>query len=145
MSPAPLVAMLDPVELGKDLDAVHSRARACYQAKDLGGFMALYAADLRYKQPDGITIGWDQLAHDVSAQFMTVDRAETTYVRESLVVGDDTATETLQQTASIVTRHWIIFRRTWHLSRRGRYIWKRTREGWKVHVVEILSETVQRA
>ena len=137
--------MLDLVELANERDAVHSRARACYQAKDLGGFMTLYAADLRYKQPDGKTIRWDQLAHDVSAQFMVIDRAETTYVRESLVVGDDTATETLQQTATITMRHWIFFQRTWHLSRRGQYIWKRTREGWRVHVVEVLSETVRRA
>jgi hypothetical protein len=136
--------MIDPGALAKDLDAVHSRARACYQAKDLGGFMTLYAADLRYKQPDGKTIGWDQLAHDVSAQFMVIDRAETTYVRESLVVDDDTATETLQQTATITMRHWIFFKRTWHLSRRGQYVWKRTCEGWKVHVVEVLSETVRR-
>ena len=136
--------MLDSTSLAPDLDAAHSRAKACYRAKDLGGFMALFAPGLRYKQPDGHTIGWDQLAQDVSAQFMTVEEADTTYVRESLEANNDEATEILEQTASLTMRHFLFFERTLHLTRRGRYRWVRSPEGWKIQEVEVLSESVRR-
>ena len=106
--------------------------------------MALFAPGLRYKQPDGQTIGWDQLAHDVSAQFMTVEEADTTYVRESLQATNDSATEVLEQTASVTTRRFWFFKRTLHLTRRGRYHWVRSPEGWKIQEVEVLSESVGR-
>ena len=133
----------DHSALCTELDAAHSRARASYRAKDLGGFMTLFAPGLRYKQPDGRTIGWDQLAHDVSAQFMTVDDAETSYVRQSLEVDTEGATEVLEQTASLTTRRFWFFKRTLHLSRRGRYRWIRTPEGWKIGEVEVLNEIVR--
>ena len=133
----------DHSALATELDAAHSRARASYHDKDLAGFMALFASGLRYKQPGGRTIGWEQLAHDVSAQFMTVDDAETRYVRQSLEVDSEGATEVLEQTASLTTRRFWFFKRTLHLSRRGRYRWIRTSEGWKIGEVEVLNEVVR--
>ncbi len=133
----------DHSALATELDAAHSRARASYRAKDLGGFMTLFAPGLRYKQPDGRTIGWEQLANDVSAQFMTVDDAETSYVRQSLEVDSEGATEVLEQTASLTTRRFWFFKRTLHLSRRGRYRWIQTTEGWKIGEVEVLNEIVR--
>ncbi len=135
---------VDPTSLARDLDAAHSRARASYRAKDLGGFMALFAPNVRYKQPDGRTIGWEQLAHDVSAQFMAVEEAETVYVRQSLQVENDAVTEVLEQTASLTMRHFLFFKRTLHLTRRGRYRWIRSSEGWKIQEVEVLSESIRR-
>src|SRR6266513_2672705 len=113
-------------------------------AKDLGGFMALFAPNVRYKQPDGRTIGWEQLAHDVSAQFMAVEEAETVYVRQSLQVENDAVTEVLEQTASLTMRHFLFFKHTLHLTRRGRYRWIRSSEGWKIQEVEVLSESIRR-
>ena len=105
--------------------------------------MTLFAPGLRYKQPDGRTIGWEQLAQDVSAQFMMVDDAETSYVRQSLEIDSEGATEVLEQTASLTTRRFWFFKRTLHLSRRGRYRWIRTPEGWKIGEVEVLNEIVR--
>ena len=135
---------MDQSTLTNELDAAHSRAKASYRARDLGGFMAMFAPSLRYKQPDGRTIGWDQLAHDVSAQFMSVEAADTAYVRESLQVESDSVTEVLQQKASLTMRHFLFFKRTISLSRRGRYRWIRTQAGWQIEEVEVLSESVRR-
>src|SRR6266446_4826393 len=95
--------------LETDLDAAHSRARATYRAKDLGGFMAGFSPTLKYKQPDGRVIGWDQLAHDVAAQFMNLAEVDTTYVRESLTVDGERVTEILAQSAVLTFRHWLFF------------------------------------
>ena len=136
--------MTDTTSVSSELDAAHARAKASYKAKDLGAFMAMFAADLRYKQPDGKTIGWQDLAHDVGAQFMAVEEMDTAYVRESLQVEDGVVIEVLNQTARLTMRHWLFFKRTWHLSRRGRYRWRQSREGWKIEEVEVLSETLRR-
>jgi hypothetical protein len=135
---------MDQSTLTSELDAAHSRAKASYRSKDLGGFMAMFAPSLRYKQPDGRTIGWDQLAHDVSAQFMSVEDADTAYVRESLKVEGDGVTEVLEQKASLTMRYFLFFKRTIRLSRRGRYRWIRTPAGWQIEEVEVLSESVRR-
>src|SRR6266513_1344225 len=135
---------VDPTSLARDLDAAHSRARASYRAKDLGGFMSLFTPNVRYKQPDGRTIGWEQLAHDVSAQFMAVEEAETVYVRQSLQVENDAVTEVLEQTASLTRRHFLFFKRTLHLTPRGRYRRLLSSEGWKIQEVEVLSESIRR-
>jgi len=136
--------MTDTSPVSSELDAAHERAKASYKAKDLGGFMAMFAADLKYKQPDGKTIGWEDLAHDVGAQFMAVEEMDTAYVRESLQVDNDTVIEVLNQTAHLTMRYWLFFKRTLHLSRRGRYRWRQSREGWKIQDVEVLSETLRR-
>jgi hypothetical protein len=136
--------MTETTSLSRELDAAHARANASYRAKDLGGFMAMFAADLRYKQADGKTIGWQDLARDVGAQFMDVEEMDTAYVRESLQVDNGKATEVLNQTARLTMRNWVFFKRTWHLSRRGRYRWRHSREGWKIEDVEVLSETLRR-
>src|SRR5262245_50613645 len=134
----------DENAVASELDAIHSRAKVRYRAKDLGGFMAVFDRSLRYKQPDNRTIGWDQLAQDVSAQFTTIDDAETNYVRESLHVEKDEVTEVLQQTATLTSRHFFFFKRIVSLSRRGRYHWIRTADGWRIDEVEVLSENVHR-
>jgi hypothetical protein len=130
--------------VANDLDAAHARAKERYRALDLSGFMAIFAPSLRYKQPDGRTIGWEQLAHDVSAQFTALDKADTSYNRESLHLDSTGATEVLQQTATLTMRSWLFFKRRFNLTRRGRYHWVRTDAGWQIDEVEILNESVGR-
>ena len=131
--------------VGAELDAVHLKAKASYRAKDVRAYMDMFfAPDLRYRQPDGRVIGRDQLARDVGFQLESVEAVDTSYVRESLRVEGDRAIELLTQTASVTTRHFLFFKRTWRLTRHGRYTWGRSPDGWKIQDVDVVSESVRR-
>ncbi len=130
--------------VGAELDAVHLRARESYRAKDVTAYMGVFAPSLKYKQPDGRVIGRDQLARDVESQLRSVDAVDTSYVRESLQIDGDRATELLTQTASVTTRHFWFFKRIWRLTRRGRYTWVRLHDGWTIQEVDVLTETIGR-
>ena|SRR5258706_13403706 len=136
--------MLDTTLVGTEIDAVHAKARASYRAKDLRAFMEVFAPGLKYKQPDGRVIGREQLGRDVASRLGSVEAADSSYVRESLEVNGDRATEVLTQTASITMRRFIVFTHTWHITRRGRYTWVRQANGWKVEEVDVLSERLSR-
>ena len=134
----------DNTTVGAEPDALHVKASAGYRAKDLSAFMDVFAPNLKYKQPDGRTIGREQLARDVGPQLSSLEAADTSYVRESLEVDGNRATEVLTQTASLTVRRFIFFKHTWHITRRGRYVWVRQPSGWKVEEVEVRSERVGR-
>ena len=136
--------MLDTTTVGAELDALHLRASASYRAKDLHAFMDVFAPNLRFKQPDGRTIDREQLARDVGPQLASLEAADTSYVRESLEVDGNRATEFLTQTASLTLRRFCFFKHKWHITRRGRYVWVRQPNGWRVEEVEVLSERVSR-
>ena len=127
-----------------ELDAAHERAQSSYRAKDLSAYMRLFAPTLKYKQLNGRVIGREQLANDVQRQFAIVEAAESSYVRESVQIDGDRATELLTQVASTTTRHFILFKRVWRLKRRGRYVWQRQTGGWAISEVEVLSEDILR-
>jgi hypothetical protein len=130
--------------VGAELDALHLRAKARYRARDVSAYVGVFAPGLIYKQPDGRVIGRDQLARDVGSQLESVEAVDTSYVRESLQVDGDRATELLTQTASVTTRHFFFFKRIWRLTRRGRYTWVRLPDGWKIQEVDVLSESISR-
>jgi hypothetical protein len=124
------------------LDAEHAKAKKSYQAKDVNAYMAVFTPDLRYTQPNGETIGRAELARDVAAQLASVESSESSYMRESLEVAPNRATEILLQTATVKTRRFLIFRQTWRVERRGRYEWVKLPEGWRIREVEVLFEKV---
>jgi hypothetical protein len=128
--------------IAAELDAAHLRARASYRAKDVSAYMGVFAPGLRYKQPDGRIVGRDQLARDVTSQLASVEAADTSYVRESLQIEGNGATEVLTQTASVTMRRFLFFKRIWRLTRRGRYTWVRFPDGWKIQEVDVLSESI---
>jgi ketosteroid isomerase-like protein len=132
----------DNASVAAELDAEHRRAKANYQAKDLDAYMSVFAPDLRYKQPDGRTIGREELARDVESQMSAVVSTHSSYVRETLVVHGDRATEVLFQKAFVTSRRLVLFRRSWRVERRGRYEWVRLPEGWRIQEVEVLVENV---
>ena len=134
--------MPDTSTVGAELDAAHLRSKASYSAKDVSAYMGVFASSLRYRQPNGRVIGREQLARDVASQLARVETVDTSYVRESLEVDGDRATEVVTQTASVITRHFLFFKRTWRLTRRGRYTWVRSSDGWRIQEVDVLSEAV---
>jgi ketosteroid isomerase-like protein len=136
--------MTENITVEAELDLAHLKANQGYHAKDVKAYMAIFAPDLKYKQPDGRVIGREQLARDVKSQFSSVQTADTSYVRESLQVDSDRAIEILIQEASITTSHFVFMTRVWRLKRRGRYTWIRLPDGWKIQEVEVLHESVSR-
>jgi hypothetical protein len=134
--------MDDKEIVAAQLDAEHEKAKRSYQARDVGGYMAIFAQDLRYRQPNGKTIGHAELARDIASQLASVESAESSYLRESLEIGPNRATEILRQTATVKTRRFLLFRHTWHVERRGRYEWVKVPEGWRIREVEVLLEKV---
>jgi hypothetical protein len=134
---------LDSRTVAAELDAAHDRARAAYARRDVDAYMAMFHPALAYTQPDGRTIGHEQLARDVRAQLARVDTATSEFRREALEVRDaGTATETLEQRATFAVRAFGFLRREWTVSRRGRYEWVRTAATWQIRRVEVLWEEV---
>jgi hypothetical protein len=105
--------------------------------------MALFTADLSYRQSSVRVIGRDQLANNVASQFAILHSADTSFMREDLVVSGNEATEQLKQIATLTTRHFRIFYRTWMLEREGRYVWVRTDQGWCIRQVVVLHESAK--
>jgi len=134
---------LDSTTVAAELDATHDRARAAYARRDVDAYMAMFHPEVAYTQPDGRTIGHEQLARDVRAQLARVHSATTEFRREALEVRDAaTATETLEQRATFAVRAFGFLRRDWSVSRRGRYEWVRTAATWQLRRVEVLWEEV---
>jgi hypothetical protein len=128
--------------IADELDAMHRIAMEHYRRKDVRAYMHLFAPAVRYRQMNGVEIGRDQLARDVEAQFARLISAETSYVRQSLSVEGEYATEDLVQVASATIRVFLFFRRTWQVRRTGRYRWAKDPDGWKIHRVDILDERI---
>ncbi len=124
-----------------ELDLCHEKAIDAFRRKDLRAYMALFTDDLSYRQSSGKVIGRDQLANNVAAQFSILHSAESSFMREELVVSGYEATEQLKQIATLTTKHFRIFYRTWMMERQGRYVWVRTDQGWCIRQVDILKES----
>ena len=126
-----------------ELDLCHEKAMDAFRRKDLRAYMAFFTADLSYRQSSGKVIGRDQLANNVAAQFATLHSAESSFVREELVVSGHEATEQLTQIATLTTRHFGVFYRTWMMERQGRYVWVRTDQGWWIRQVDVMQESAK--
>jgi ketosteroid isomerase-like protein len=126
-----------------ELDLCHEKAMDAFRRKDLRAYMALFTPDLSYRQSSGRVIGRDQLANNVAAQFSMLHSAESSFLREELVVSGQEATEQLKQIATLTTKHLRIFYRTWMMERQGRYVWIRTDQGWCIRQVDVLHESAK--
>lgn len=118
----------------------HETSRRLYLAKDLQGYIDLFAPDVAYKQANGTTITRDQLARNVADQFHKLGTAEWTSEVESEDRKPDEVVETVRQTGVFVATAFGFLHRVWRLERRGRYTW-RVQDGlWKIAAVEVLEE-----
>jgi len=131
---------IDPVL--REIEDAHQISRAAFQAHDLKTYMDIFALDLSYRQPDGKTIGRDQLQKDVSQQFNRLSAARWDYARESFQSTPAEATETLSQTAWLATTAFGVIHRLWRLERRGNYTWRRKDNRWQIALVEVVFERV---
>jgi Domain of unknown function (DUF4440) len=95
-----------------ELDSAHERAKDAFCRKDAASYMAMFTADLSYRQSDGKVIGRDQLAKDVTAQLSMLYSAQTSFVREGVDIAGNEATERLRQVAEVITKHFKIVYRT---------------------------------
>ncbi len=125
-----------------ELDAMHARAKDCFERRDLEGYRDLFAPGLEYRQADGRVIGRDRLMRDVAAQFRRFNRVESSTGRRSIGVEGDRATEVLTQAATLGVTAFLVVHRTWHLAREARYIWAGQGGRWRVEAVEVLEEKV---
>lgn len=131
--------------IAAELDAAHERAREAYARRDASAYVATFHPELAYTQPDGRTIGREQLARDVHAQLARAHAVSTEFRRESLEAdGADAASELLEQRATFEVRAFGVLHREWVVRRRGRYDWVRTADGWQLRRVQVLSEDVSR-
>jgi hypothetical protein len=135
--------MQDCSQILAEFDVMHARARTAFEQRDLAACRDLFAPDLKYRQPDGRTIGRDALMRDVAAQFRRLSRVRSSFVRDHVEIGEDRATEILTQTGSAGVTAFFFVHRTWHLVRKGRYTWKRSGGRWRIAEVEVLEEHVR--
>jgi hypothetical protein len=124
------------------LDAKQAEARVAFEGKDLAAYTAIFSQGLRYHQPDGRTIGRDQLMRYVRTQFKRFSRVKSSFVRERLDLSDDSVTEVLNQTASATATAFLFVHRTWNVARKSRFVWKATEMGWQIDEVFVLEERV---
>lgn len=82
-------------EIEAALDARHAEARTAFLKRDPDAYEDLFAHDLIYRRHDGETLDRARLMQDVRDQFRKLDRADSQFVRETLVVNDMEAAETL--------------------------------------------------
>ena len=129
-------------DVARELDLLHEHAKHAFADKNLEAYMSGFSSKLNYKQPNGKTIGFDQLARDIKVQFDRVDEAGSSYERESLDVDGDRAIQVLIQNAWAVETILFFFKRRWLIKRKGKCEYERTSAGWKIVKVEVLEERV---
>jgi hypothetical protein len=138
----PPMTTFDDTDAIPPLEDLHRIARAAYVARDLNAYMDCFSPDLRYCQPNGRTIGRDQLARDVKSQFQRVSAVDSTYRTDGVIAGHDGVVETVTQWGWIAATAFYFVHRLWRLERHGDYTWRRTENGWKIFEVIVLQEFV---
>lgn len=141
----------DLADIAAALDAAHARANAALVARNVPAYLRMFHPDLAYTQVNGRTINHRQLALDVSAQFARLNRAHSTYQRQTLEKqGSDRAREVLEQVAEVemrafgvLHRAWRVARGAWRVRRRGDYEWTRTGDCWQIFRVMVHAEKVE--
>ena len=83
-----------------------------------------------------------QLMRDVKAQFRTLDRAESNFVRQGLCVEGGNVSEGLIQQAICEASAFGVLRRTWSLERCGQYTWPMEDGQWRITYVRVSHEHV---
>jgi len=129
-------------QITAEIDSAHARSKAAFRAKDIDGYMSIFATNLSYKQANGKVISYAKLKGDVASQLATMHKMESTFTRDTIeAVGSDVV-ETLTQTAILEIKVFFVFRRRWQVHRRGRYVWSNTNTGWAISSVEVIEEQV---
>lgn len=134
--------MNEPTETIAELDAMHAKAKAAFERRDIAAYRELFAPALTYRQADGRTIDRDRLMSDVHVQFRRFSWVRSSFVREHIEVKVERVTEILIQTGSVGATAFLVVHRTWELVRRGRYIWGKQGGRWMIEAVEVLEESV---
>jgi hypothetical protein len=135
--------MADHSQIEAVLDERHIVANQAFAHKDAEAYKNVFGVDLRYSQADGATIDRVRLMKDVRAQFKRLDRAESSFTRESLEVDGGEVRETLLQIAIAEASAFGFLRRIWRVERRGHYTWVIEDRQWKIVRVQVLSEKAE--
>ena len=130
----------DEVELAAALDARHKDANTAFSDRNIEAYGDLFSESVWYERTDGMVIGKSQLMRDVQAQFRRIDRAESSFVRDDLVVADGIVSETLIQHAVCDASAFGFVRRKWSLERSGRYAWALEDGKWRIIHVRVTNE-----
>ena len=125
-----------------ELDERHRAANHAFATRDIAAYQAMFSPALRYERADGTMLDREHLMRDVTVQFRNLSHAESSYVRERLVVVGDQAIETLVQTAQAQATAFGTLHRGWSVTRHGDYTWKKSEGVWIIERVKIHSETV---
>lgn len=128
-----------------ELDERHRAAKVAFSKRDILAYQAMFSPSLRYQRADGAVLNREGLMRDVALQFRTSRHVASSYVRGSLDVAGDEATETLVQTAEAEVAAFGILHRHWSIDRRGDYTWKKSDRTWVIERVKVHSETISPA
>jgi hypothetical protein len=134
-----------PAQVIAEIDAVHLRIREAFRRRDLSSYMATFAADLEYRQPDGRVLSREELARSIARQFQRLVAFDSTFDRQSVSATSTDLTEFGTQTAWIALRVFILFAIRWKVERQGTYTWARVETEWLLRNASIKQERVTRA
>lgn len=131
------------VEIIPELDEVRDQAQAAFIARDADGYLRMFSREVLYRQADGTTVPYEQLAADIERQMRVIALFDISRTRESCEASGDTVVEVVTQNTSITASAFFLITRTIQVTRKGKYVWTKTVAGWRVVEVEILLEDVQ--
>jgi hypothetical protein len=129
-------------QISAELDEIHAQARDAFERRDLARYRELFAPGLKYQQADGRVIDRQRLMSDVAAQFRRLSWSRSSFVREHIEIGEDRATEVLNQTVAAGVTVFFLIHRTWHLTRQSRFIWREDAGQWRIEEAHVLEERV---
>jgi hypothetical protein len=129
-------------QITAELDEMHAELRAAFESRDLARNRGLFAPELKYQQGDGRVIDRRRLMSDVATQFRRLSWSRSSFVREHVEIGEDHATEVLNQTAAGGVVVFFIIHRTWHIARKTRLIWGKAAERWRIEEAQVLEERI---
>ena len=127
------------------MDERHEASRRFYRARDLAGYMSLFAPDLAYRQANGATIDLKQLTNQVADQLRRLGAADWTSRVESEERANDSVVEVITQNGIFVATAFGVVHRAWRFERRGRYTWRVHEGRWRIAEVQVLEERIQSA
>ena len=129
-------------QITTEIDAAHARSKDAFRAKDIDGYMSIFAPGLAYKQANGKVITRSQLRNDVASQLAAMHRMESSFIRDRIECDGPNVVEHLTQSALLEINVFFFFKRKWRVQRRGRYVWSNTDTGWAISSVEVLEEQI---
>jgi hypothetical protein len=134
--------MQDHAQAIAELDALHTRAWAAFEQKDLDAYFSIFSPDLKCYLVNGRTLNRGGFMRDIAALFQRFSRARWSYERGQLEFVEDRATETLTLVGTLGVTAFLILHRAWDVYQKSRITWTRSEGQWFVEEIEVLEEKV---